>query len=109
MASTSHATHLLIIGTLLLVASGCKQPDERLEPPFEETSTRVIQSQVEEALELLRSVQGEIQSNPEQVEENLDGAVRDMERLSKYYLPLLEARERTYNAHRFLYYRETQR
>lgn len=109
MARTSHATQLLILGTLLLVASGCKQPDERWEPPLEETSTRVIQSRVEEALQLVRKAQGEIRSNPEQVEESLNGAVRDMERLSKYHLPLLEARERTYNAHRFLYYRERQR
>ena len=109
MATSRHGTQLVILGTLLLFAGGCKQPHQGWEPPLEETSTRFLQTQVEKALRFVRSAQDDVRSNPEKVEQRLDGAVRALEGMSRYYLPLLEARERTYDAHRFLYHGERHR
>jgi hypothetical protein len=109
VADTKHGTQSLILGTLLLVAGGCNQPHPGWEPPLEETSTRFLQARVEEALQLVRGARGDVRSDPGEVEQQLDGALRTLEQMSKYYLPLLEARERTYDAHRFLYYGETLR
>ncbi len=63
----------------------------------------------QEALQFVRGAQDDVATDPGQAEEELGGAVRALERMSMYYLPLLEARERTYDAHRFLYFGENQR
>jgi len=109
VATMRLGTHHAILVALLLVASGCKQPHQGWEPPLEETSTRFLQGQVEEALQLVRASRAVVRNNPEQAEQKLDGSVRALERMSRYYLPLLEARERAYDAHRFLYYGELHR
>jgi hypothetical protein len=93
----------MVLGVLVLFSGGCRQPHQGWEPPLEETSTRFLQSQVDETLQFVRGAQTAIRVDPEQVEQRLDGAVRTLERMSKYYLPLLEAREHAYNAHRLLY------
>jgi hypothetical protein len=103
------ATELLILGAILLVSSGCEQPHRGWEPPLENTSTRFLQDQAEEALRFVRTAQDDARSSPGQVGATLDGAVRALERISRFYLPLLEARERAYDAHRFLYFGETHR
>jgi hypothetical protein len=97
-------TTLPILIALLFVSIGCSQPHQGWEPPLEETSTRFLQSQVDESLRIVRSAQGEAGAHPEQVEDKLDAAARVLELMSGYYLPLLEARQRTYDAHRLLYY-----
>ena len=104
MANTRYGTQLLILGILLLGVGGCMQSAQEWEPPLEETSTRFLQTEVDEALRLVRSAEGDLRRNPERAEVRLDEAARDLERMSKYYLPLLEARERAYDAHRFLYH-----
>jgi hypothetical protein len=109
MASSKHGTQRVILATLLLFAAGCTQPHPGWEPPLEETSTRFLQTEVEEALLFVRGARTDFPGEPEQVERQLDGATRALERLSRYYLPLLEARERTYDAHRFLYQGEIHR
>jgi hypothetical protein len=100
---------LVVLGTLLLFVGGCKQPHQGWEPPLEETSTRFLQTQVENALRFVRSAQDDVRSNPEKAEQRLLDAVRALEGMSRYYLPLLEARERSYDAHRFLYHGERHR
>lgn len=100
---------LPVLITLLFVSIGCRQPHQGWEPPLEETSTRFLQEQVAEALQLVRGAEDEALTHPERLADKLEGAARSLERMSIYYLPLLEARERAYNAHRFLYYGERQR
>lgn len=109
MAMMTKGARLLILGSLLLVSWGCKQPHPGWEPPLEETSTRFLGVQVEKALECVHRAERDVRSNPEQAGERLADAVRALERISRYYLPLLEARERAYDAHRFLYYGERYR
>jgi hypothetical protein len=96
---------MLVLSVLLGLSVGCKQPHPGWEPPLEETSTRFLQKEVDEALQLVRDALQESRESG-QAEDSLRGAVRALSRMSQYYLPLLEARERTYNAHRFFYYGE---
>jgi hypothetical protein len=109
VAKTRSGTHVLVLGVLLLLPGGCRQPHQGWEPPLEETTTRFLQTEVGEAIKIVRDAQRYVRSKPELADERLDGAVRALERMSKYYLPLLEARERTYDAHRFLYFGEGHR
>jgi hypothetical protein len=109
VSNTRSATTALILGALLLVSGGCRQSHQGWEPPLEATSTRFLQNQVEEALQFVRGARADVLTKPERARQSLDGAVRALRRMSDYYLPLLEARERAYNAHRFLYYGEIRR
>jgi hypothetical protein len=104
-----NGARLLVLGGLLLASQGCKQPHPGWEPPLEETSTRFLQAQVDEALGFVQRAQRDLRGDPGQAEAKLRDAARALERMSGYYLPLLEARERAYDAHRFLYYGETSR
>jgi len=97
------------LALLSLLAAGCSQRDAGWEPPLEETSTRVLRTEVDDALRLAREARHDVRSDPDQAAERLDDALRALQRLDEYYLPLVEARERTYNAHRFLYFGEKHR
>jgi hypothetical protein len=79
---------------------------EGWEPPLEETSTRFLQDQAEEARRLLDAAREEIRSQTGDPEGQLSVAAQTLERMTLYYLPLLEARERAYDAHRLYYYGE---
>lgn len=97
------------LSLLLVTLGGCRQAHEGWEPPVEETSTRLLQQEAEKALHRVESARNALEENEEQAAERLAEASRALERLSRYYLPLLEAKERVYNAHRFVYYGETGR
>jgi hypothetical protein len=99
----------LLLGSLLFAWAGCQQPHRGWEPPLEEMSTRFLRNQVEEALDFVHVARQDVRADPAQLGESLDGAERALERMSKYYLPLLEARDCAYDAHRFLYYGERSR
>jgi hypothetical protein len=68
-----------------------------------------LQQEAEEALHLVDTARATLDQGEDQAAERLVEAAQALERLSRYYLPLLEARERVYNAHRFVYYGETGR
>jgi hypothetical protein len=57
----------------------------------------------------LQAAQDKIRSDPYDAEEALDSAVEELKCFSEYYLPLLDARERSYNAYRFCYLKEKKR
>lgn len=107
--SRNTVTAVALLGLILLLTGGCKTPHPGWEPPLEETSTRFLATQVDDALRSLRRARRDVRSKPGDAEGKLDDALRALERMAKYYLPLLEARERTYDAHRFYYYGETRR
>ena len=100
---------VLILVGLLLVLNGCKQPHPGWEPPLEETSTRFLQDEVGEALELIRNARVDVHVDPAQAEGQLVKASRALERVSIFYLPLLEAREHAYDAHRLVYFNQKNR
>jgi len=91
---------------LLVTPGGCRHPHEGWQPPFEVSSTRLLQQEADVALRLVGAARADLAGSNGPADERLSGAVRALERLTVYYLPLLEAKERTYNAHRFLFYGE---
>jgi hypothetical protein len=100
---------LLVLGALLFASGGCDERHRGWEPPLEETSTHFLHDRVVEALHLVRDAQKHVPTDAEQAARDLDGAMRALRLMSEYYLPLLEARERAYDAHRLLYHGETRR
>lgn len=97
------------LSLMLVTLEGCREAHEGWEPPVEETSTRLLQQEAEEALQKVDAARMALEKDEEPAAQGLAEASRALERLSRYYLPLLEARERVYNAHRFVYYGETSR
>jgi hypothetical protein len=75
----------------------------------EETSTRLLQQEADEALRFVEAARADLAGSEGPAAERLSEAAQALQRLTLYYLPLLEARERVYNAHRFVYYGETGR
>jgi hypothetical protein len=94
---------------LLAALGGCRYPHEGWEPPVEETSTRFLQQEADEALRWVDAARAELAASDGPAAERLSAAAQALQRLTRYYLPLLEARERVYNAHRSAYYGESGR
>jgi hypothetical protein len=94
---------------LLVTLGGCRQTHEGWEPPVEETSTRFLQREADEALRWVDAARAGLAESDGPAVERLSAAAQALQRLTLYYLPLVEARERVYNAHRFTYYGESGR
>jgi len=90
---------LLVLGCLL---AGCGAGHDWTPGP-EETSTRFLDAEVEEALRSLDGVEVALREDPEKVAPTLDDARYPLLRLRDYYLPLLQARGSAYNALRWYY------
>lgn len=99
---------LILAGSMVLVA-GCTRPHPGWEPPLQETSTRFLQEKVDEVRALVEAARQELPPGSDDAREPLSRAASKVRLLSEYYLPMLEARQRTYDAHRFFYYGETSR
>jgi len=97
------------LSVLLVTVGGCRQTHEGWEPPVEETSTRLLKQEADAALRFVDAARADLVGSEGPAAEHLSSATRALQRLTLYYLPLLDARERIYNAHRFLYYGETGR
>ena len=82
-----------MLGGLLLLLTGCGRLHQGWEPPLEETSTRFLQQETDEALRLVQAAQEAVATETHHADEDLAGAARALERISLYYLPMLEARE----------------
>jgi hypothetical protein len=67
---------------------------------MEETSTAFLEAETERVLERVRSAREEVLVDPARAEGTLREAEASLEHLTAYYLPLLQARERAYNAYR---------
>lgn len=94
---------------LAIFAVGCAQNPEVWIPVLEETSTDVLQAKTEKVMNHLHVAQMKIQTDRHDAEEALDSAEEELQRISAYYLPLLDARERSYNAYRFYCLKEKER
>ena len=90
-------------GLLLLVLVGCGRDRATWTPVPEETSTIALRTEVQEAAERLESVRSLLLIDPARAEESLISAQQSLHRLLDYYLPVVDARTRAYDAYRLCY------
>lgn len=95
------------VAVILLIAvlgcGGCRQEPEGWTPVLEQTSTKFLRTQVEEAREDTLAARRMVPDEPLRAIEKLDEAALVLDELLDFYLPIFEARELTYNAYRELY------
>ena len=84
----------------LLALAGCRQAPEGWIPVLEETSTTFLRSATESIAAHVRSARSALPGDPHAASAELIKAESTLDHLLTYYLPLLDARERAYNAYR---------
>ena len=87
-------------GVLLLALVGCSPRPEGWTPVFEQTSTTFLQTEIEYVASKLDVAKAELRAEHETASLAIEQAQDSVQHLLTYYLPLLEARERAYNAYR---------
>ena len=87
-------------GLVMLLLMGCSRAPEGWAPVLEETSTGFLSTETEAVASRIRLAKTHLPANPEKAATELALAEDALEHLLTYYLPLLEARERAYNAYR---------
>lgn len=83
---------------VLLVTTACDQPDVNWQPILERSASQAMRSEIERAASTVESAVEIVDSNPDEAALLLKTADRSLRHLLDYYLPLLEAREYSYNA-----------
>ena len=91
-----------IAGTVALCLSltGCRNQSQPWVPVLEETSTVALKAEAEAAIAEVEAAQKALVTAPDEAAFSLEKAHLSLGRLLDYYLPVLEARERAYNAYR---------
>ena len=84
--------------TILCVAAACDRPDITWQPIIERSASQAIRSEVVMAASTVEAAVEIVDSEPEEAALLLRAADRSLRHLLDYYLPLLEARECSYNA-----------
>ncbi len=95
-ASTSWWKYLPLM--VLWVAGACDQPDVDWQPILERSAGHALRVEVERAASAVEAAVPVLGSNPEEAAVLLRGADQSLRHLVDFYLPLLEAREHSYNA-----------
>jgi len=85
-----------------VAGSGCSERPDDWSPVLEETSTTFLETETERVLNDVTSALEQLQTHPDQAEAALQQAVRSLEAINDFYLPLFQAREKAYNAFRYL-------
>lgn len=101
-----------LTGLLLILAgllSACQGRPEGWTPVLEETSTTFLEVETQRVLERVQAARKEVMADPSGAEATLLEAERSLEHLTDYYLPLLQARERAYNAYRSFFLNDQSR
>jgi shikimate kinase len=99
----------LVAGALALLAGGgCSREPKSWIPVMEETSTAFLVTEAETIATRVRSASAQLPADPEAAAADLAKAQNGLDHLLAYYLPLLEARERAYNAYRHFYLGRTE-
>jgi hypothetical protein len=80
---------------------GCDRPPDHWTPVLEETSTTFLETETNRALDGVQSALADIQTDPGRAEASLEKAETSLLYLRDFYLPLFQARERSYNAYRY--------
>lgn len=100
MTGKSRDIVLASCGVLLVTLVGCGRSPKGWTPVLEQTSTAFLQTEIENVASRLEVVRDSLGTEPENASSALEQAEDSVEHLLTYYLPLLEARERAYNAYR---------
>ncbi len=94
-------------GLAMLVFIGCGRAPRGWTPVLEEISTGFLKTETEAVASRVRAARGHLSSSPENAAAELAAAEAGLDHLLTYYLPLLEARERAYNAYRHYFLGDT--
>lgn len=100
--------HNLVLGFIVLLW-GCDQGPKGWTPVLEETSTVFLETETSRLAGHVEAALVNLRNDPEQAEVALREASASLEHLQAYYLPLFQARERAYNAYRYLFLGDTTR
>lgn len=103
MTDSTRRLSIVGCGLTLLVCIGCGRAPEGWTPVLEESSTAFLQTETEAVAAHVRLAQAQLPVDPESAAAELAAADDGLDHLLTYYLPLLEARERSYNAYRYHY------
>lgn len=87
-------------GLTLLALAGCNRAPAGWTPVLEETSTTSLRTETEDVASRVRLAQANLLADPEKAAAELAKADDSLDHLLTYYLPVLDARERAYNAYR---------
>ena len=90
------------IAVLTVAILGCSERPADWSPVLEETSTTFLETETERVLNEIASALEQLRTDPDQAEAALEQAVRSLEAINNFYLPLFQAREKAYNAFRYL-------
>jgi len=108
---TTHLQRLTMVCFALapIAVLGCGSKSARLSPFVEETSTAFLQTETEAVATHVGAAISQLGSDPETAAAELAVAQEGLDHLLTYYLPLLEARERAYDAYRYFHLDQTGR
>ena len=84
----------------LLALAGCNRAPAGWTPVLEQTSTAFLKTETEEVASHVRLARAELPTKPAKAAAELAKAEDGLDHLLTYYLPVLDARERAYNAYR---------
>ena len=93
---------LILLGVGCSLAA-CSRAPEGWIPLLEETSTAFLETETDRVFEHVQTARANLRTDPGQAERALTEAEFSLDHLRVYYLPLFQARERAYNAYRYLY------
>jgi hypothetical protein len=92
----------MLLGLVLLIW-GCDRGPEGWTPVLEETSTVFLETETSRLSGYIETALAHLRTDPGQAETALREASTTLNHLQGYYLPLFQARERAYNAYRYLF------
>lgn len=89
-----------LLGALLLPVAACDREPGGWTPVLEESSVGPLRSELAEVAARVRNASLALEPDPERSARELEAAQTSLHHLLAYYLPILEARELSYNAYR---------
>lgn len=107
MTAWTRRTALTACGLTILAGVACGRAPEGWTPVLEETSTTFLKTDTEAVAEHVRAAKALLPPEAEEAAAELAEAQVGLDHLLDYYLPLLEARERAYNAYRHFHLGES--
>ncbi len=96
-----------VVGILLVGAGGCRERPTPWSPMESEVTTGWLRRETAEAERWVAAAREQLVRDPSAASASLDKARASLRKLSSYYLPVLEARERAYNAYWFFQQSDT--
>ena len=98
---------MLVVSVILipaiLIIGACDRGPEGWTPVLEETSIVFLETETGRLSGNVQAALAHLRADPAQAEEALREASTRLNHLQGYYLPLFQARERAYNAYRYLF------